>query len=226
MAMEVGLLFSRNGFLALNKPAGMCTWSNPHEHSTDVPQLWELIAMHHKKGRHAHRIDQFTSGINLAGTSETPIRRLMCNWHDNTKKFYLAIIENPMWVEKIIDFPINNGESATTKFTVIERSKPFALVQCELVESGRYHQIRQHLMWIKSPIVGDLKYGGLKTNARPGQMLHAWLMKVRFPDDQFWTSIQAPIPDDFKQFNFNWDRWNAKANQTLGTWKVPTGWRR
>lgn len=224
--MEVGLLLSRNGFLALNKPAGMCTWSNPREHSTDVPQLWELIMMRHRKGRHAHRIDQFTSGINLAGISENPVRCLMYNWHTITKKHYLAIIENPEWDKKVIDMPLNGDQSATTSFTVVERSNSFALVQCQLVENGRYHQIRQHLMWLKSPIVGDLKYGGLKTDVRAGQMLHAWRMKVLLPGDRFWTSIQAPIPEDFKQFNFDWERWNTGANSTLGTWEVPTGWRR
>lgn len=225
--MEVGLLFAKNGFLALNKPAGMCTWNKTQKHSSNIPQLWEMIQMRHKRGWFAHRIDRFTSGINLAGVSEYQVRYLMSNWHNITKKYYLAIIENPTWEMKIVDTPVNDGESATTKFTVLERSNLFALVQCQLVEHGRTHQIRQHLQSIGFPILGDTKYNGQKVNAREGQLLHAWRIEFKLPGSSYaWTSVQAPIPSDFKEFNFPWNRWNFNASPVLETWEVPTNWRR
>ena len=67
------------------------------------------------------------------------------------------------------------------------------------------------------------------TTARSGQLLHAWRMEVRLPDGSgdpgVWTTVQAPIPDDFKQFNFCWSFWDSKAASTLTTWAVPYGWR-
>lgn len=226
MAMEVGVLFSKDGILAFNKPVGMCS-QGPK--TSDIPELWELIRKRYPCGHVAHRIDQFTSGINLAGASRQKISYLMCNWHQITRKNYLAVIGNPTWGEKIVDMPLK-GKSAITAFTVLEHSGLFALVQCQLVQNGRTHQIRRHLKSIGSPIVGDQKYNGPKTEARHGQLLHAWRMEVRLPDDSGkpgdWIAIQAPIPDDFRRFNFDWNRWDAQAGSVLETWAVPTDWRK
>src|SRR3989344_5254270 len=219
--MEVGVLFSESGFLALNKPAGMIS-QGPK--TSDIPELWELLREYYPEGHVAHRIDQFTSGINLAGTSRQRIGYLMRNWYHITKKTYLAVIANPAWNEKTVATPLN-GKSAVTSFQVLERSGKFALTKCQLVQNGRTHQIRQHLRSIDHPIVGDRKYGGLMTTARSGQLLHAWRMGVRLPDESgspsAWTTIQAPIPDDFKQFNFSWSLWDSQATPTLATWAVP-----
>jgi len=223
--MEVGVLFSKDGILALNKPAGMCS-QGPK--TSDIPELWELLRIHHPGGHVAHRIDQFTSGVNLAGVSHQQVGYLMRNWHQITHKSYLAVINNPTWSEKVVDAPVK-GKSAITAFTVLERSGSLTLIQCQLVQNGRTHQIRRHLKSIGAPIVGDQKYNGPTTTARPGQLLHAWRVEIQLPDDSgmpgAWTTIQAPIPDDFKQFGFGWSRWDANANIALETWVAPSGWR-
>ena len=224
--MKVEVLFSKNGFLALNKPSGMCVDNLQGGHTTHVPQLGEMIAERYKMGRFAHRIDRFTSGLNLAGVSESQVRYLMSNWHQITKKYYLAIIPNPTWENTIVNTPVNDGQSAKTEFKVLERLCSFALVQCQLIKSGRTHQIRQHLQSIGSSILGDVKYGGQKVNAREGQLLHAWRIEFKLPGNCAWTSVQAAIPSDFKEFNFPWDRWDYNANKALATWEVPTNWRR
>lgn len=86
--MEVGVLFSSDGILALNKPPGMCS-QGPK--TSDIPELWELLRTHHPGGHVAHRIDQYTSGINLAGASKRQISYLMRNWHQITRKNYLSV---------------------------------------------------------------------------------------------------------------------------------------
>lgn len=223
--MEVGVLFSVGGILALNKPVGMCS-QGPK--TSDIPELWELLRTFHPGGHVAHRIDQFTSGINLAGASRRQISYLMCNWHQITRKTYLAVIVSPVWDEKVVDTPLK-GKSAVTSFKILERSGKFALVQCQLIQNGRTHQIRRHLKSIGSPIVGDQKYKGPTTTTRAGQLLHAWRMEFRAPDESgkpgAWVSIQAPIPGDFRQFGFNWEQWDAQANTTIDAWDVPMGWR-
>ncbi|MBI2065137.1 MAG: RNA pseudouridine synthase [Candidatus Yanofskybacteria bacterium] len=224
--MQVGVLFSRDGFLALNKPPGMCS-QGPKD--TDIPELWEMVRSIYPTGFVAHRIDKFTSGVNLAGVSKTQIGYLARHWHSITQKTYLAITRCPKWDETIVDRSLN-GKSAITGFRVLERSGSFALMECRLLQNGRTHQIRKHLKSVGSPIVGDRKYNGPVTEARLGQMLHAWRMEVRLPDESGkpgpWTTIQAAVPDDFRSFDFNWHHWDSGANDTLEDWVVPTaGWR-
>ena len=84
--MEVGVLFSSGGILALNKPAGMIS-QGPK--TSDIPELWELLRTRYPSGHVAHRIDQFTSGVNLAGVSRSQLRYLQSNWHQITRKAYL-----------------------------------------------------------------------------------------------------------------------------------------
>jgi len=222
--MEVGVLFSQDGILALNKPPGMCS-QGPK--TSSVPELWELLRMYHPSGHIAHRIDCFTSGINLMGASRLQLRYLQGNWHQITKKVYLAIVKNPKWDERVVSTPIS-GKSAITSFQVLERYDSVALIQCELVQNGRTHQIRRHLKSIGSPIVGDRKYHGPTTDAREGQLLHAWRMQVRLPESGkpgSWVTIQAPIHEDFKRYHFDWSRWDAEASVTSDRWPVPLNWR-
>lgn len=218
--MKLEVLFSRGDILGLNKPAGMIS-QGPG--GGRFPELWEVIRQRHPAGNVVHRIDQFTSGINLAATSRVGIRYMMSNWHQITKKRYLAIILNPFWNETVVEKTLD-GKTATTAFTVLERNGCFALVQCELVKNGRQHQIRRHLKSLGSPIVGDRKYKGLWSDARQGQLLHAWRMEFRLPNDMsnpgHWTSIQAPVPDDFKAFRFNWARWDHDSNTAIADWPV------
>lgn len=219
--MEVEVLFSTDGILALNKPAAMVS-QGPK--TSTIPELCELVRTRYPYGHIAHRIDQFTSGINLAGVSRHQLSYLQTNWHQITRKIYLAIINNPPWSEKIVNTPIK-GKSAVTSFTLLERSGAFALVQCQLVKNGRTHQIRRHLKLIGSPIIGDQKYKGSQTEARAGQLLHAWCMEVRLPDGS-WATIYAPIPDDFRKFDFVWSQWDAQSNIAIETWTVPSDWKR
>lgn len=211
--MQVDVLFSRDSLLALNKPAGICS-QGPGEEI----ELWQLARARFPMGNIPHRLDQHTSGVHLATTARSMTRYLMANWHEITRKCYLAVILAPKWEKITVGTPIK-GKSAVTEFTVLERADEFALVLCQLIQNGRMHQIRQHLRSVGSPIVGDKKYKGPKTSLRAGQLLHAWHMEVRLPNGE-WIAIQAPIPDDFRQLPFAWDRWDAGASSVLESWPV------
>lgn len=206
--MDIGVLFSDNGILAFNKPAGVCS-QGP---KTEI-LLSKIIREFYPTIHLVHRIDKFTSGINLAGLTTENRKYLQVNWHQITKKYYLAIIKNPVWETRTVNKKLDK-KSAVTKFDVLERSGKFALIKCELAQNGRKHQIRRHLRSIGCPIVGDKKYKGLKTTARAGQLLHAWRMELKLPDS-LWIRICAPIPNDFRQYPFNWSTYDSKEESVL-----------
>lgn len=221
-AYTVSVLFSRGNVAAVNKPAGMVVWA-PMLHDLGL-QLWQLVHRHYPGSNTVHRIDRYTSGIVLAGLTRWTRGYLQHRWHQITKKIYLAIIRAPEWDEWTVNLPID-GKSAVTKFTILQRSSDgFALVQCELIQNGRRHQIRRHLQLIGYPIVGDRLYHGPVTTVRRGQLLHAWQLHVRLPDDSGqpgeWATIQAPIPPDFRTFKFDWTVIDQGASPTIETWPV------
>ena len=49
-----------------------------------------------------------------------------------------------------------NGKNSITEFQIIEKSKFFTKLSCNLI-TGRTHQIRVHTSSNNFPIVGDLK---------------------------------------------------------------------
>ena len=60
-------------------------------------------------------------------------------------------------------------------------------------QTGRTHQLRVHMSYLKLPILGDYLYGGKKY---PRLMLHAETIEFQAPDGQFLT-ITAPLPSEF-----------------------------
>ena len=87
------------------------------------------------------------------------------------------------------------------------RYERFTLLDVE-IKTGRTHQIRVHLAWIKHPVVGDETYGmgRDKTVADPRlraaiaatgrQFLHAARLGFHHPRTGEWMSFDAPPPPD------------------------------
>jgi 23S rRNA pseudouridine1911/1915/1917 synthase len=85
---------------------------------------------------------------------------------------YRAIVWGQIWKNKSINEPIGrhptvrvkmavnkiNGKDSTTHFEVLERFGLHSYLRCNL-ETGRTHQIRVHMQFNDSPIVGDPVYG-------------------------------------------------------------------
>ncbi|MDR1664693.1 MAG: RluA family pseudouridine synthase [Clostridiales bacterium] len=89
-----------------------------------------------------------------------------------------------------------------TAYEAVKRFDGFTLLKV-LPVTGRSHQIRAHLAASGYPIVGDVKYGGRRTECAPAQLLHCaklTLMKTRpaLPYEAR-TSWYAPPPEGFNE---------------------------
>jgi len=101
------------------------------------------------------------------------------------------------------------GKSAATRWRVLQRFGPAALVEARL-ETGRTHQIRVHLAAIGHPLLGDAVYGsGFKTKANQladdaraalaalgRQALHAYLLAIEHPSQGTNLEFRSELPDD------------------------------
>ena len=97
------------------------------------------------------------------------------------------------------------------------------MIECVL-ETGRTHQIRAHMKYIKHPIFNDASYGGdqiLKgttfTKYRqfikncfsilPRQALHARSLGLKHPITGEYMHFDSELPDDLKEVVEKWENY-------------------
>ncbi|MEG2306646.1 MAG: RluA family pseudouridine synthase [Erysipelotrichaceae bacterium] len=160
-----------------------------------------------------HRIDKDTSGLLVVAKNDVAHQALAAQLVDKTMhRNYVALVHGVMEHDYgTIDAPIGrdekdrqrmcitskNSKPAITHFKVRERFDEYTLVECRL-ETGRTHQIRVHMQYIKHPIVGDPKYSYRKTMDCEGQLLHAYELTLVHPRTKETMSFHAPIPQEFE----------------------------
>ncbi len=73
--------------------------------------------------------------------------------------------------------------------------KTYSLVELK-PHTGRTHQLRVHLNYLKHPIVGDEFYGG---EPAPRLMLHAQMLEITLPGGER-RIFEAPVPPAFNEY--------------------------
>ncbi|URJ25261.1 23S rRNA pseudouridine(1911/1915/1917) synthase RluD [Candidatus Blochmannia ocreatus (nom. nud.)] len=100
------------------------------------------------------------------------------------------------------------GKSAITKYWVIETFKMHTKLNVR-IETGRTHQIRVHMSYIKHPIIGDRTYGKCTYSAKnisnelnkylmlfSRQALHACRLQILHPISNIKMQWKIPLPQD------------------------------
>lgn len=171
-----------------------------------------------------HRLDKDTSGIMIvARTPEIHTALVAGLQQRRIKREYQAIVTGVMTAGGTVDKPIgrhprrrvqmavvDHGKEAVTHYRVIERFRAHTHI-CVTLETGRTHQIRVHMAWLKFPIVGDPVYAGRartpagispalaeKLRSFPRQALHASTLNLAHPAGGKNVSFHAPLPDDIQ----------------------------
>jgi 23S rRNA pseudouridine1911/1915/1917 synthase len=110
-----------------------------------------------------------------------------------------------------------NGRRAVTHWEVEAWGPGVTRLRCRL-ETGRTHQIRVHCEHMRHPIIGDKEYGFdvalAKHRVPPGHpgiiqavshcqrpLLHAWKLRLIHPATNEPVEVEAPLPEDFRDFD-------------------------
>ena len=168
-----------------------------------------------------HRLDGDTSGLMLCAKNDeiglilqdeircrNVDRKYLCLVHGNIASD-TGLIDAPIFRSdknrlrmQVSDKP--QARSSVTTFNVLERfaagqkDNGFTLIECKLY-SGRTHQIRVHMEYIKHWVVGDQTYGTPGKSDNLGltrQFLHSYFIDFQHPRINDELSFMAPLPDD------------------------------
>jgi 23S rRNA pseudouridine1911/1915/1917 synthase len=174
-----------------------------------------------------HRLDRNTTGVMVITKNDTAQWKVAKQFENRTiRKEYLAIVHgtpdltadkisaplgvHPKVREKYAIRP-DTGKEAVTFYEVLEEFRGYSFIRCA-PKTGRTHQIRIHLAYIKHPIVGDDMYGGklvypwqLK-DAEPAVeepviarcALHAFTIEFKHPTTEEMVKFEAPMPNDMQ----------------------------
>lgn len=216
--IERALLVEREGYLLVNKPAGMAS----HGGSGVDFGLIEVLRAARPGDRYlelVHRLDRDTSGIMLVARRRSALRDLQEQMrHKRIGKRYRALVAGD-WPEDLTEVTVplrrtesptgerlvrpdpEQGKAATTRFRVLERFAGYTLIQAEPL-TGRTHQIRVHTACCGYPIAGDSKYmddAARSAFARIGGdrlMLHAHALGFREPGDEAGDVLWHEAPPE------------------------------
>lgn len=218
------IVFEDENLLVMNKPRGVLVQSD----GSDTPSL-DLIVKDIYKSNHVgpiHRLDKDTSGLVIFGKNEVSLKELSAIFQSKKQleKHYLTLVSGHLDKEgeisapirknfqqhKMVVAPIKSGaKEAITRYKVIEEYSSYSLLDVNLI-TGKTHQIRVHMSYIRHHVVGDNKYGDFKVNnyfkkefSLNGQFLHSY--KIRFKEIggpmKYLANKEfiAPLPKEFDE---------------------------
>jgi len=215
------IVYEDDDVLVVNKPAGMVVHPAPGNASGTL-----VNALMYHCGDHlssingvirpgiVHRIDKNTSGLLMVAKNDRAHASLsqQLSEHSITRRYRAIVYHNVKEEEGTVNQPIGrdprnrlrnavtdqNSRHAVTHYRVLERFGQFTLIEAQL-ETGRTHQIRVHMAYIKHPLLGDELYGPAKNKqGAKRQMLHAGVLGFVHPATGTYMEFTAPLPEDFE----------------------------
>jgi 23S rRNA pseudouridine1911/1915/1917 synthase len=172
-----------------------------------------------------HRLDRDTSGLLVVAKTEAALENLSDQFRDRTVfKSYVALVHGRVLSNSgKIDQPLARDPSNRTRMAVVRGGRNalslyrvrrtfqrFTLLDVEL-KTGRTHQIRVHLAWLKHPVVGDETYGGGRDNTIPDpqlrarirnlkrHFLHAEKLAFTHPATKEAMKFESPLPAELSE---------------------------
>ncbi len=162
------ILFENRDYLVINKPPYLSTLDDRHE----TQNILHLAKTYTETAQVCHRLDKETSGCLIIAKHPEAYRNTAIQFEDRKMdKTYHAVVDGIheykgtlvergiIATSKGIARVNKSGKPATTYFTTLKTYFAHSLIECKPI-TGRLHQIRVHLAYLKSPICGDELYGG------------------------------------------------------------------
>ena len=214
--IESRILYEDNHLLVFNKRTGEIVQGDKTGDEPLSETLKAFIAQRDGKPGQVfmgvpHRLDRPVSGVTLFAKTSKALERLngMLREGQVHKTYWALTAEKPPKESDILSdfltrneaqnksYVSRNGKEARLKYTLIQTTKRYYLLEIELF-TGRHHQIRCQLSHMGCPIKGDLKYGARRSNPDGGISLLARHIQFIHPVKKTEVDVTAPVPDSWK----------------------------
>jgi 23S rRNA pseudouridine1911/1915/1917 synthase len=159
-----------------------------------------------------HRLDRDTSGLLLVAKTDAAQSALMQQFASHAiEKEYVALVHGQAPAPRgRIEAPVGRdprdrqrmavvagGREAVTEYEVLDSRGEHTLLVLR-PRTGRTHQLRAHLAYLRLPIAGDRRYGGGQGPGGLGrQFLHADRLRLARPGDgrtlRAWSELPADL---------------------------------
>ena len=237
--IKLDIIYEDNDILVINKPKGMVV--HPGAGNYENTLVNALLFNYKKKLSNIngptrpgiiHRIDKETSGLLVVAKNNTAHANLGAQFSNhNIERKYLCLawgivrplsgkistlISRDKKNRQLMTVSEINGKKAITNYKTIKvfniKDIPkISLLECKL-ETGRTHQIRVHLKYKGTSLLGDKQYGKknikfkkinndffIKLNKLSGQALHAKTLGFVHPKTKKWMNFNSELPESFKK---------------------------
>ncbi len=216
--IPLDIVYEDDDLAVLNKPKGMVVHPAPGNESGTLVNalLYRFGTLSEANGPRpgiVHRIDRFTSGLLVVAKNDVAHEALSRQFADHSAhREYVCLVHGNLKEDSgTVNAPIGrhhtdrkrmavveNGRHAVTHWHVAERFGTETLLDVAL-ETGRTHQIRVHMAYIKHPILGDEVYGSPAPKlGLSGQALHGYRLTFAHPATGETMTFTAPVPEDFR----------------------------
>lgn len=226
--IPLDVVYEDDEIVVVNKPAGLVVHPAAGLSSGTLANAlsfhFQQLSVQAGKARPGivHRLDRDTSGLIVVAKTESSHEKLADQFRAREVfKSYVALVHGHVEDESgTIDQPIARDPRNRTRMAVVRGGRPslslyrvrrrferFTLLDVE-IKTGRTHQIRVHLQWLKHPVVSDAVYGDgrdktvqdvqvrARINALKRQFLHAEQLAFRHPCTDERLHFTAPLPDE------------------------------
>jgi 23S rRNA pseudouridine1911/1915/1917 synthase len=234
--IPVNIIYEDDEILVINKHAGLVVHPAPGHY--DDTLLNALVGKHLQADNFVytpqrlgivHRLDKDTSGVMVVAKLEKMRLQLSAMFkRKEVGKIYNCLVHGVVDREGRLSTMIGrdlkdrkkftarslNGKEAETLFKPIEQFYSATLLELKIL-TGRTHQIRVHMNYIRHEVVGDPVYGDRNKDMQlveyfgydrkslsdllPRQMLHARVLEFAHPVTQKKFKFEAPLPEDFEK---------------------------